>query len=1210
MGVPKFYRWISERYPQINQMLSGTTILPEFDNFYLDMNGIIHACTHPNDDQTANSLTEREMMLAIFRYIDHMVTEIVKPKKILFMAIDGVAPRAKLNQQRARRFRAAQERQEAIAKAKQKGEVIDEENMFDSNCITPGTVFMDMVGKHLRYFIRKKIKEDPLWRNLKIVFSGHDVPGEGEHKIMQFMRDLRADPHYEPNQRHCMYGQDADLIMLGLATHEPHFALLREVVNFNANRGGNSARQTVLRQTKNAQFQLLHLSLLREYLSLDFAFESTWMPDQERLFDDFIFLTFLVGNDFLPHLPSLDISEQAFDTLIGAYRKLMAEEPGYIVHNGEIGDLARLEKLCAAIGAQESTILQAREEDVKAFNKKRRKFKDANILSEEELEEAEEAMQRAFESALNIAMGKEPGSDEEEDGSNEEEEEEGGSGGAARQTAAEVDELVLDEYGEPVQLPEWEAVGKDVPTTVSRGGKGGKGGKKSGGGRGGGASESKSADAGGATKDYSGRYYYEKFNIVASSDTGKAFLSEVMHHYLQGLMWCLAYYIKGCVSWTWYYPYHYGPMLKDFTGLQERSERIHFELGQPFMPYQQLLGCLPPASCNLLPTSYQWLMISADSPVLHFYPEDFGIDQDGKKNPWEAVVLLDFIDEKQLVAAEQLHCPPAKLTRAERERNAFGNVLTYTFEPGMVEGYPSCNPKIGLPDIPCCQSVVAESYPSLAPGTSFKAELVPGTVYPIAGYPSLTILPLQGMKTEAIKVNMFGSESKYRSLVLDIMSPALGNIDNLNVELLLGRIVYVNYPQIHEAKVVAVSTEKEEVRLDAAAGAVKRTEHDAYTAQQWREESEQEEEKYLKGRGTPGTGGLCVGPIVVRLRVAALQGLERNPVTGACKKVFSSLQEADVPIQMALWAPPVADTRFEETSELAVEDLMPFGAEVVALKGPLMGCKGRVVGPHADAAAAGADAKAKAAAGGGKRSSLKEDIKKDADGHAGVAGKPRVVDVEFSVIAPEPPFGYAIASAIKEDYFTSKELCSTMGISPSVLGKIVGMVRVEPGRADLGLNLKRNGQYQLLGYTQLVDFSHGGGGGAGGKSAPVRKVWGGVDTVEIVGMVGTEGSSEAQDKAAELDGATWQYSARAAALIYDYKASFPYLFQQLERLPHQPTYSPDALLGPGGDKKLEAVQEWMKAQPYFKLPRTPFTTSSLCKYVLLVFVFLLSLSAS
>ena len=130
-------------------------MLPEFDNMYLDMNGIIHACTHPNDDATSSTLSLREMMLAIFRYIDRMVSEIAKPKKILFMAIDGCAPRAKMNQQRSRRFRSAEDRMESIDKARQNGELIDESALFDSNCITPGTEFMEQVGKHLRWFIRK-----------------------------------------------------------------------------------------------------------------------------------------------------------------------------------------------------------------------------------------------------------------------------------------------------------------------------------------------------------------------------------------------------------------------------------------------------------------------------------------------------------------------------------------------------------------------------------------------------------------------------------------------------------------------------------------------------------------------------------------------------------------------------------------------------------------------------------------------------------------------------------------------------------------------------------------------------------------------------------------------------------------------------------------------------------------------------------------------
>lgn len=110
MGVPKFYRWLSERYPLINQIIGDSRMLPEFDNLYLDMNGIIHACSHPSDDCTASALTTREIILAIFRYIERTVNVIVRPKKLLFIAVDGVAPRAKLNQQRSRRFRAAEER--------------------------------------------------------------------------------------------------------------------------------------------------------------------------------------------------------------------------------------------------------------------------------------------------------------------------------------------------------------------------------------------------------------------------------------------------------------------------------------------------------------------------------------------------------------------------------------------------------------------------------------------------------------------------------------------------------------------------------------------------------------------------------------------------------------------------------------------------------------------------------------------------------------------------------------------------------------------------------------------------------------------------------------------------------------------------------------------------------------------------------------------
>jgi hypothetical protein len=91
------------------------------------------------------------------------------------MAVDGVAPRAKMNQQRSRRFRTAQEAKELEEKARRKGEETPETAAFDSNCITPGTPFMTRLSRHLQYFVNKKIQEDAEWRGVEVILSGHDV---------------------------------------------------------------------------------------------------------------------------------------------------------------------------------------------------------------------------------------------------------------------------------------------------------------------------------------------------------------------------------------------------------------------------------------------------------------------------------------------------------------------------------------------------------------------------------------------------------------------------------------------------------------------------------------------------------------------------------------------------------------------------------------------------------------------------------------------------------------------------------------------------------------------------------------------------------------------------------------------------------------------------------------------------------------------------
>ena len=91
---------------------------------------------------------------------------------------------------------------------------------------------MKKLSVQLEYFVRKKVSEDANWRNVEVILSGHETPGEGEHKIMEYIRTAKSQPDYNPNVRHCLYGLDADLIMLGLLSHDPHFALLREEVTF------------------------------------------------------------------------------------------------------------------------------------------------------------------------------------------------------------------------------------------------------------------------------------------------------------------------------------------------------------------------------------------------------------------------------------------------------------------------------------------------------------------------------------------------------------------------------------------------------------------------------------------------------------------------------------------------------------------------------------------------------------------------------------------------------------------------------------------------------------------------------------------------------------------------------------------------------------------------------------------------------------------
>uniref|UniRef100_A0A7N2MLE0 5'-3' exoribonuclease 2 n=1 Tax=Quercus lobata TaxID=97700 RepID=A0A7N2MLE0_QUELO len=398
MGIPSFYRWLLDRYPRTvvdaieEEPPDATKPNPngkEFDNLYLDMNGIVHPCFHPEGLPPPKSYDD--IFAAVFSYVDR-VFSIVRPRKLLFLAIDGVAPRAKMNQQRSRRFRAAKDaaaeaasREKTFESEEEKAAYLEQCKKMDSNVITPGTEFMALLSSALRYYIHLRMNKDPGWRGVKVILSDANVPGEGEHKIMSYIRLQRNLPGYDVNTRHCLYGLDADLIMLALATHELHFFILREDVR--GARSNDKHQQENMKKSKEMEvegenlegfisrqkFQFLNILILREYLQLDMTIRAKKKSSKksiftkkgkkklklERLIDDFVFMCLFVGNDFLPHIPSLEISEGAIDLLMMVYKKEFRKMGGYLTDSFKV-NLKRVEHFVQVLASHECAIFRRR----------------------------------------------------------------------------------------------------------------------------------------------------------------------------------------------------------------------------------------------------------------------------------------------------------------------------------------------------------------------------------------------------------------------------------------------------------------------------------------------------------------------------------------------------------------------------------------------------------------------------------------------------------------------------------------------------------------------------------------------------------------------------------------------------------------------------------------------------------------------------------
>ena len=301
MGIKHFFHWVQNTFPTHIHNFSKKELPSKIkiDTFMIDLNGIFHNSAQkiykygnhapPKRLMTTArhvlpSSSQPDLSIKCYEDVCQTIEEllnIAKPAKELVLCIDGVAPQSKQNQQRQRRYRGAVEDPDHFFST----------TSFDQNCITPGTKFMDCLSKYIDWYIRKRMKESEVWQSINIIFSNEKVPGEGEHKLVNYIRKYGNDDY-----TYCINALDADLFMLSLATHKQNFYLLREA-SF----------------TPDADYMYVDIKHIREELIHIMHWKGC---NNRQIINDFILICFMCGNDFLPNIPSIAIMENGLSLII------------------------------------------------------------------------------------------------------------------------------------------------------------------------------------------------------------------------------------------------------------------------------------------------------------------------------------------------------------------------------------------------------------------------------------------------------------------------------------------------------------------------------------------------------------------------------------------------------------------------------------------------------------------------------------------------------------------------------------------------------------------------------------------------------------------------------------------------------------------------------------------------------------------------------
>jgi 5'-3' exonuclease len=600
MGIPSYFAHVLKKYPHVIKRLSE---LPCIHNLYMDCNGMIYDVVRQMQYTPENTAAyEAELLQRICDSIDACIA-IMRPVSRVFLAFDGVAPVAKLNQQRERRYKSwylgEMEAQRRRDHAKQGTRIQPPKPAWNTSAITPGTKFMNALHDKLaEHYDASQCNLN----GVSIMVSSSKEPGEGEHKLFEYIREHAAE-HAGKNT--VIYGLDADLIMLCMS----HLHISRGIYLYRETPEFVKSINVALDEKE------------RYYMDIPEFADAIWGAQRHGLAVgtsaphtpngalipkggvrsamlgtpreggvrgtvgspmDYIFMCFMLGNDFMPHFPALNIRTTGIASLMEAYRATIGADETIIQTtslNEYVIHWPKYKKLVAYLAAQELTLIR-----------KEHATRDRQARHVRDSDTEDDVMHDVLMLPMtqrDVERGIDPFH----------------SGWERRYYAT-----MCDIHGPGNVVP------RTPPPNLS----------------------------------------LQPGNQGSPNRTA---IDALCRNYLEGMEWTFRYYTRGCVDWKWSYANHYPPLLADLVQhipeTHDPTNAFSFLSVKPKEPIRdvvQLCYVLPRASHALLPPTVQRALMR--SKLASKYTDDGSPDFKWAycKYFWECHTDLPALDLRELEA--------------------------------------------------------------------------------------------------------------------------------------------------------------------------------------------------------------------------------------------------------------------------------------------------------------------------------------------------------------------------------------------------------------------------------------------------------------------------------------------------------------------------------------------------------------------------------